>query len=59
MVKESLVIAGLIPEIAEVVMKALIPVQLVGDNAIKMQKLIDTLEDLDDVQEIFTNAVMC
>jgi YebC/PmpR family DNA-binding regulatory protein len=59
MVKESLAIAGLIPEIAEVVMKALIPVQLVGDNAIKMQKLIDMLEDLDDVQEIFTNAVMC
>ncbi len=57
-VKESLMVAGLIPEMAEVVMKALIPVQLIAENAIKMQKLMDTLEDLDDVQEIFTNAVM-
>jgi transcriptional/translational regulatory protein YebC/TACO1 len=29
-----------------------------GDNAIKMQKLLDALENLDDVQEVFTNAVL-
>jgi YebC/PmpR family DNA-binding regulatory protein len=58
LVKEKMASAGLVPEIAEVVMKALIPAQLVGDDAIKMRKLIDVLEDLDDVQEVFTNAVM-
>jgi transcriptional/translational regulatory protein YebC/TACO1 len=29
-----------------------------GENAVKMQKLMDALEDLDDVQEVYTNAVM-
>jgi transcriptional/translational regulatory protein YebC/TACO1 len=31
---------------------------LVGDDAIKMQKLLDALESLDDVQEVYTNASM-
>jgi YebC/PmpR family DNA-binding regulatory protein len=57
-VKEALETAGFKAEVAEVVMKALTPTDLIGDDAIKMQKLLDVLEDLDDVQEVFTNAVM-
>ena len=30
----------------------------IGDDAVKMQKLIDALEDLDDVQEVYTTAVI-
>ncbi|MCK5435897.1 MAG: YebC/PmpR family DNA-binding transcriptional regulator, partial [Nitrosomonadaceae bacterium] len=33
-------------------------VELTGDNAVKMQKLLDTLENIDDVQEVFTSAVI-
>ena len=43
---------------AEVVMKPLTTAELHGEEAAKMQKLLDVLEDLDDVQEVFTNAVM-
>jgi transcriptional/translational regulatory protein YebC/TACO1 len=57
-VKDALEKAGLKAEVAEVVMKALTPAELTGDDAIKMQKLLDILDDLDDVQEVFTNAVM-
>lgn len=57
-VKDALSAAGLKPEVAEVVMKALSPAELAGDDAVKMQKLLDVLDDLDDVQEVFTNAVM-
>ncbi|HBD37965.1 MAG TPA: YebC/PmpR family DNA-binding transcriptional regulator, partial [Cupriavidus sp.] len=41
-----------------VVMKPQNEVSFVGDDAIKMQKLLDALENLDDVQEVFTNAVI-
>jgi YebC/PmpR family DNA-binding regulatory protein len=57
-VKDALDKAGLKAEVAEVVMKALTPAELAGDDAVKMQKLLDVLDDLDDVQEVFTNAVM-
>jgi YebC/PmpR family DNA-binding regulatory protein len=57
-VKDALAAANLKPEVAEVVMKALIPTELAGDDAIRMQKLLDMLEDLDDVQEVFSNAVL-
>jgi YebC/PmpR family DNA-binding regulatory protein len=57
-VKQQLEAAGFKAEIAEVVMKPDTENLFEGDNAIKMQKLLDALENLDDVQEIFTNAVI-
>jgi transcriptional/translational regulatory protein YebC/TACO1 len=39
-------------------MRAQNEIELTGDDAVKMQKIIDMLEDLDDVQEVYTNAVM-
>ncbi len=50
--------AGLKPEVQEVVMKALNEVELEGDDAVKMHKLLDMLESLDDVQEVYTTAVL-
>ena len=57
-VKEALEKAGLKAEIAEVVMKSSNETVLTGDDAVKMQKLLDALESLDDVQEVYTSAVM-
>ena len=57
-VKDALAKQGLKPEVAEVVMKALNEVEMVGDDALRMQKLIDALESLDDVQEVYTSAVL-
>ena len=48
--------AGLKPEIAEVTMRAENTIELGGEEAAKMQKLLDMLEDLDDVQDVFHNA---
>ncbi|WP_353147299.1 YebC/PmpR family DNA-binding transcriptional regulator [Pollutimonas bauzanensis] len=50
--------ASLIPEVQGVVMKALNETELVGDDAVKMQKMLDALESLDDVQEVYTTAVL-
>lgn len=50
--------AGLKAEIHGVIMKALSEVQLQGEDAERMQKIIDILEGLDDVQEVYTTAVM-
>jgi YebC/PmpR family DNA-binding regulatory protein len=55
-VKNALEAAGLKPEIAEVTMRAENTIELTGDDAAKMQKIIDMLEDLDDVQDVFHNA---
>lgn len=55
-VKQALEAAGLHAEMAEVTMRADTPVELSGDDAARMQKLLDVLEDLDDVQEVFHNA---
>jgi YebC/PmpR family DNA-binding regulatory protein len=55
-VKRRLEEAGFKPEIGEVVMKPENEVVLTGDDAARMQKLLDALEDLDDVQEVYTNA---
>lgn len=55
-VKNALEAAGLSPEIAEVTMRAENTVELTGDDAVRMQKLLDVLEDLDDVQGVFHNA---
>lgn len=55
-VQKALEAAGLKPELAEVTMRADTPVELTGEDAVRMQKLLDVLEDLDDVQEVFHNA---
>mgnify|MGYP001609915540 CR=1 FL=1 len=57
-VKVGIEKAGFKPEIAEVIMKPANDVILTGDDAVKMQKLLDALEDLDDVQEVYTSAVI-
>ncbi|AZY50933.1 YebC/PmpR family DNA-binding transcriptional regulator [Bordetella avium] len=49
--------AGLKAEVDAVIMKAQSETELTGDDAIKMQKLLDALEGLDDVQEVYTNVV--
>ncbi len=56
--KQRLEAAGFKPEMGEVTMKAENEVVLSGDDAVRMQKLLDALEDLDDVQEVYTNAVV-
>jgi len=56
--RDALQAKGLVPEMADIVMKPNNEVELTGDDAIKMQKLLDALESLDDVQEVYTNAVM-
>ncbi|VCU68953.1 putative transcriptional regulatory protein [Pigmentiphaga humi] len=50
--------AGLKAEMDDIVMKALNDTALAGEDAEKMQKLLDALESLDDVQEVYTTAVM-
>ena len=55
-VKSAFEGAGLAPELAEVTMRAENTVAVVGDDAQRMQKLLDALEDLDDVQDVFHNA---
>ncbi len=55
-VKNALEAAGLKPEIAEVTMRPENSVELTGEDAAKMQRLLDILEDLDDVQDVFHNA---
>jgi len=57
-VKAALEAAGLKPEMAEVTMRAENPIELAGEDAQRMQKLLDVLEDLDDTQEVFHNAVI-
>jgi transcriptional/translational regulatory protein YebC/TACO1 len=55
-VKIALEAAGLKPELAEVTMRAENSIPLAGDDAVRMQKIIDMLEDLDDVQAVYHNA---
>ena len=57
-VKAALDKAGLHPEVAEVTMRAENPIELAGDDAQRMQKLLDVIEDLDDTQAVFHNAQM-
>jgi YebC/PmpR family DNA-binding regulatory protein len=57
-VKSALEGAGLKPEIAEVTMRAENPIEVSGEDAARMQKLLDVLEDLDDVQDVFHNALI-
>ena len=55
-VRNALEAAGFKPEVAEVTMRAENTIELAGDDAVRMQKLLDVLEDLDDVQDVFHNA---
>lgn len=57
-VKNALESAGLKPEVAEVTMRAENTIDLTGEDAARMQKLLDVLEDLDDVQEVYHNAAL-
>ncbi|SEA06616.1 YebC/PmpR family DNA-binding transcriptional regulator [Variovorax sp. YR216] len=57
-VKNALEAAGLTPDVAEVTMRAENTIELAGDDAAKMQKLLDVLEDLDDVQDVYHNAAL-
>jgi len=57
-VKAALVAAGFQPEVAEVTMRAENTVELSGEDAARMQKLLDVIEDLDDVQELYHNALL-
>ncbi|MDB5805286.1 MAG: hypothetical protein JWN73_2608 [Betaproteobacteria bacterium] len=57
-VKKGLTAAGLKAEVAEVTMKPLNVTELSADDSAKMQKLLDAIEDLDDVQDVFTTAVL-
>ena len=54
--KEALARAGLKADVAEVTMKPLNETALAGEDAGRMQKLLDALENLDDVQQVYTNA---
>jgi transcriptional/translational regulatory protein YebC/TACO1 len=55
-VKAAIEAAGFKPEIAEVTMRAENTVEVAGDDATRMQKLLDVIEDLDDVQDVYHNA---
>jgi YebC/PmpR family DNA-binding regulatory protein len=57
-VKSALEAARLVPEVAEVTMRADNSVELAGEDAERMRKLIDVLEDLDDVQAVYHNAAI-
>ncbi len=55
-VRNALQAAGLVPDDAQVTMRAENPITLSGEDGVRMQKLLDVLEDLDDAQEVYHNA---
>ncbi|CAB5709895.1 Transcriptional regulatory protein PmpR [Delftia tsuruhatensis] len=55
-VRDALQARGLTPEVAEVTMRPENTIALEGDDAARMQKLLDMIEDLDDVQDVYHNA---
>ena len=57
-IKDALEKAGFKPAVAEITMRPEVETELAGDDAVKMQKILDALESLDDVQEVYTNAVL-
>ena len=57
-VKNALATAGLNAEVAEVTFRPENTIEIEGDDAVKMQKILDVLEDLDDVQEVYHNAAL-
>ncbi len=54
--RDALVALGLTPDVAEVTWRPENTVALEGEDALRMQKLLDVIEDLDDVQAVFHNA---
>jgi transcriptional/translational regulatory protein YebC/TACO1 len=57
-VRAALEQAGLKAEVAEITMKPMNETVLEGEDAARMQKLLDAIENLDDVQQVFTSAVI-
>ncbi len=57
-VKDALEKTGLKPDAADVVMKPLNEVVLHGEDAARMQKILDALDNVDDMQQVYTNAVL-
>src|SRR5436190_5079660 len=57
-VKDALANARLEPDFADITMKPTIEMDLKGDDAVRMQKLLDAMEAIDDVQEVYTTALM-
>ena len=57
-VKAALEKAGLKPELGEITMKPSTEAQLSGDEAARMRQLLEALENLDDVQDVYTTAVI-
>jgi len=57
-VKDALEAAGFTAEFGQITMKAENETELSGEEAVKMQKLLDALESLDDVQEVYTSVVI-
>jgi YebC/PmpR family DNA-binding regulatory protein len=55
-VKEAMVAAGLVPQMADITMKPSMTVDLELEDAEKIVRLVDMLEDLDDVQNVYSNA---
>jgi transcriptional/translational regulatory protein YebC/TACO1 len=55
-VRQAFERAGLKPEVAEITMKPLNEIELRGEDAEKMRRLLDALEDLDDAQQVYTTA---
>jgi YebC/PmpR family DNA-binding regulatory protein len=56
--RDALEAAGLVPEVAEVTMRPENTIELSGEDAERMQKLLDVIEDLDDTQAVYHNAEM-
>jgi YebC/PmpR family DNA-binding regulatory protein len=57
-VKDALVGAGFTPVIAEITMKALNETEVGGEDAGRFQKMLDMIDDLDDVQEVYSAAIL-
>ncbi|MBI4123525.1 MAG: YebC/PmpR family DNA-binding transcriptional regulator [Betaproteobacteria bacterium] len=57
-VKDALAKAGLKPELAEVTMKPTLENALKDEDAARMRRLLEALENLDDVQDVYTTAVI-
>jgi YebC/PmpR family DNA-binding regulatory protein len=57
-VRDALQKAGLKPELAEVTMKPTLENSLSGDDAARMQRLLEAIEAIDDVQDVYTTAVI-
>ena len=57
-VKHALEAAGLQAEVSEVTWRPEVTIELAGEEGTKMQRILDVLEDLDDVQNVYTNAAI-